>query len=173
MLRKLSASLISSFSSEEQSSYALNSSSSAFASFRSAVSKLSVRRRCCSAESGNGGYFVGIGKFKSGAISGRASAELWVHGVLVELRYGIEHRQARARGTFTVVVVGLGIAEECHHAIPKVLGDMPAEALDYLRRRMMVPGDHLPPLFRIKLRCDAGRVHQIAKQHCQMPPLTR
>jgi len=37
----------------------------------------------------------------------------------------------------------------------------------------MVLGDDLSPLFRIKLRRDAGRVHQIAKQHRQMPPLAR
>jgi hypothetical protein len=61
--------------------------------------------------------------------------------------------------------VGLGIAEECHYAVTKVLRDMPAKALDCLRRRAMILGDDLPPFFRIKLCRYAGRVHQIAKQH--------
>ena len=65
--------------------------------------------------------------------------------MLVELRYGIEDRQARAGGTFAVVIVGLGVAEEGHNPIAKVLRDMPAKALDGLRRRVMVLGDDLPP----------------------------
>ena len=40
------------------------------------TSVASKRRRCCSGESGDGGYFAGSGRFKSGAISGIASAAL-------------------------------------------------------------------------------------------------
>jgi uncharacterized protein (DUF2384 family) len=67
--------------------------------------------------------------------------------------------------------VGLGIAEERHHAVAKVLGDMPAEALDRLRRRMMIPGDDLPPLLGIEMASYLGRADEIAEKHRQMPPL--
>ena len=79
-----------------------------------------------------------------------------MRGVFVELRNRVEDREARARCTFSVIIVGLGIAEECHHTVAEVLGDMPAEALDGLRRRAMVLADDLPPLFRIKLRRESG-----------------
>ena len=48
---------------------------------------------------------------------------------------------------------------------------MPAEALDCLRRRTMVLGDDLPPLFRIEMASYLGRADQIAEKHRQMPPL--
>jgi hypothetical protein len=35
----------------------------------------------------------------------------------------------------------------------------------------MVLANNLPPLFRIKLRRDAGRVDNVAKQHGQMATL--
>src|SRR5690349_14545505 len=35
----------------------------------------------------------------------------------------------------------------------------------------MVIGNYFPPLFRIELRGNTGRIHQVAKQHCQMAPL--
>jgi hypothetical protein len=65
----------------------------------------------------------------------------------------------------------LGPAEIGHHAVAKVLRDMPAEALDCLRRRAMVLADDLAPLFGIEMAGDLGRADQIAKQHRQMPPL--
>jgi hypothetical protein len=61
--------------------------------------------------------------------------------MLVELRYGVERRQAGAGSSFRIVVVGLGIAEVRHNAVTKVLGDMPAEAFDGLRRDPMVLAD--------------------------------
>ena len=48
---------------------------------------------------------------------------------------------------------------------------MPAEALDCLRRRAMVPGDDLPPLFGIEMAGYLGRADQIAEKYRQMPPL--
>ena len=91
--------------------------------------------------------------------------------MLVELRYGIKNPQAGAGSTLRIVVVGLGIAEESHHAIAKVLGDMPAEALDCLRRRMMISGDDLAPLFGIKTACYLRRADEVAEEHRQMAAL--
>ena len=83
--------------------------------------------------------------------------------MLVELGYGVEDREARARGPLGVVVVRLGIAEKRHHAVAKVLGDMSAKTLDGLRRRAMVLADDLPPLFRIEMAGDLGRADEIAE----------
>jgi hypothetical protein len=91
--------------------------------------------------------------------------------MLVELRYRVEDRQARARGALGIVVMRLGPAEIGHHAVAKVLGDTPAEALNCLRCRTMVLADDLPPFFGIEMAGYLGRADEIAKQHSQMPPL--
>jgi hypothetical protein len=91
-----------------------------------------------------------------------------VRGVFVELRYRVEDREARARGTLGVVVMGLWIAEIGHHAVAKVLRDMPAKAFDCLRRRAMIPGDDFAPLFRIEVASYFGRADEIAEQYRQM-----
>ncbi|MGA8568713.1 MAG: hypothetical protein WB580_13060, partial [Candidatus Binataceae bacterium] len=97
--------------------------------------------------------------------------ELWVGGVLVKLRYGVEHRQAGAGSTLRVVVVGLGIAEVRHYTVTKVLRDTPAKALDGLRCRTMVLADDLAPLFGIEMASYLSRADKIAEQYRQMPPL--
>ena len=76
--------------------------------------------------------------------------------MFVELRNRVEDREARTRSTLGVVIMCFGIAEIGHHPVAKVLRNTLAEALDRLRRRMMVLGDDLPPLFRIKLRRESG-----------------
>ena len=97
--------------------------------------------------------------------------QLGVRRLLVELRYRVEDREARARGALGVVVVGLGIAEERHHAVAEVFRDMAAEALDRLRRRAMVAGDDLAPFFGVELAGNLGRADQVAEKHRQMAPL--
>ena len=94
-----------------------------------------------------------------------------MRGVLVKFRYCLEDREACARGTLRIVVVGLGIAEECHHAVAEVLRDMAAKAFDCLRRRTMVLANDLSPLFRIKMASYLGRADEIAEQHRQMAAL--
>ena len=91
-------------------------------------------------------------------------------GVLIEFRYGVENRQAPARRAFPVVVVGLGAAKKCHHAVAKVLGNLPSEALDGLCRRTMVLANDLPPLFRVELAA-IWSSRQVAKKHRQMAAL--
>ena len=86
-----------------------------------------------------------------------------MRGVLVKFGYCVEDRQARARSTLGVVVVRLGLAEVGHHAVAKVLRDMPAEALDCLRRRAMVLADDLAPLLGIEMAGDLGRADEIAE----------
>jgi hypothetical protein len=93
--------------------------------------------------------------------------------MLVKFRYCVEHRQTRAGSTLGVVVVRLRVAEASHHAVAEVLGDMPAEPLDRLRRRMMVLADDLAPLFGIEMAGNLGRADEIAEKNRQMPSLAR
>jgi hypothetical protein len=64
-----------------------------------------------------------------------------------------------------------GPAEVGHNAVPEVLGDTSAEALDRLRRCPMIAGDNLPPLFRVEMASYLGWADQIAEKHRQMSPL--
>jgi hypothetical protein len=90
-------------------------------------------------------------------------------GLLVELRYGLENRQARASGTLRIVVVRLGPAEERHHAVTEVLGDVTAEARYCFRVRA---AHRLSPFLGIELCGDPGRPNHVAEQHRQMAPLS-
>ncbi len=47
-----------------------------------------------------------------------------------------------------------GIAEEGHHAVAEILGDMTAKAGDRVSDRALIAGDRLTPFFGIKLRSD-------------------
>src|ERR1700676_144799 len=84
--------------------------------------------------------------------------------LLVELRYVVEDCQARTRATLRVVVVGLGIAEERHHAVTKILGDFAAESRYRFSGRAVVAGHHFSPFLRIETTRDFGRAYQIAEQ---------
>src|SRR5690349_3524025 len=88
--------------------------------------------------------------------------------MLVEFGYCRQDREPGAGSTFRVVVMRLGIAKVRHHAVAEVLRDLPAETLGRLRRRSMISGDDLPPLFGVEMAGHLGRAHQIAKQHRQM-----
>ena len=85
----------------------------------------------------------------------------------------VEDCEARARGTFGIVVMCLGTAEVRHHAVAKVLRDMAAETLDCLRRRAMVFADDLPPLLRDQDGWRSRSSRPDRKKYRQMPPLAR
>jgi len=91
--------------------------------------------------------------------------QIGVPGLLVELRDIVDNRQAGARGTLRVVVVGLGIAEERHDAVTKVLGDVAAEARYRFCGRALVAGYRIAPFLGVELRGDPGGPNQIAEQH--------
>ena len=98
-------------------------------------------------------------------------SQLHVPRQFVELRDGVENRQARARRALRVVVVRRRPAEVRHQAVAQVLRDVPLVAGDRRRRRTMKAGQALPPFLRVNLRRDPRRAHQVAEQHRQMPPL--
>src|SRR5437667_7018384 len=73
--------------------------------------------------------------------------------------------------TLHVVIMSLWPAEVGHDSVAQILRDMPAKALNCTGRPTMIIRDDFAPLFGIELRGEAGRVHQVAKQHRQMSPL--
>ena len=92
--------------------------------------------------------------------------------LFVELRDGVENRQARARRALGVVVMRRRPAEVGHHAVAEVLRDVPVEARYRFGRRAMKSREGLAPFLGIEPRGDRGRAHQVAEQHRQMTPLT-
>src|ERR1700674_2749936 len=92
---------------------------------------------------------------------------------LVEPGERVEDCEAGARSSFGVIVMGLRIAEERHHAIAQIFRDVPVETRNRLRRRAQVSRYRLPPFLGIELRRDSGRAHEVAEQHGEMPPFAR
>src|SRR5260370_41452168 len=100
-----------------------------------------------------------------------AGRQLGTLGLLIELCDSVDNRQTGARGTLRVVVMRLGIAEERHHAVTEVLGDMATEAGYHFSSGAVVAAHRLAPFFGIELRRDRGGSNQVAEQHRQMAPL--
>jgi hypothetical protein len=83
--------------------------------------------------------------------------------VLIEHRYGIEHRQPSAHGTFGIIIVSFRPPEIRHHTIAEILGDVPAKTLNRLSCGAMVIGDYLAPFLGVETRSEGGRAHQITE----------
>jgi hypothetical protein len=80
----------------------------------------------------------------------------------IELRDGVEDREARVSGAFGVVAMNLRPAEEGHHAVADKLRHVAVEACDRGGGGTMVAGDSLWPFLRIELSGDRTRADQIA-----------
>src|SRR5215472_7721797 len=93
--------------------------------------------------------------------------------LLVELPDSLKNRQTGARGPLGVVIMRLGIAEERHHAVTQVLGDVAAKLADRSGGSAMILGHRLAPFLGIELGGDLGRTDQVTEQHRQMAPLAR
>jgi hypothetical protein len=102
-------------------------------------------------------------------INADARGELQTRGMFVRLRDRVDRREARARGTFGVVVMRFGIAEVSHHAIAKVLGDVPPKrSIAGAAARWYSPTISRP-LFRIEMAGDLRRADEITEKYRQMP----
>ena len=98
--------------------------------------------------------------------------KLWMRcRVIVQLRDCFEDCEAGANRILRIVLVYLRPAEIRHYAVAAVLPDMAPVPFDGLNGCAMVTSDDLPPCLGVTLPREAGRIHQVAKQHCQMPPL--
>ena len=82
--------------------------------------------------------------------------QLRARRVLVEFGDHIDNRKAGARGSLSIILVGLGIAKIGHHAVTEVLGDVATESRYRFSGRAMVAEHGLAPFLRIELRGDPG-----------------
>jgi hypothetical protein len=95
----------------------------------------------------------------------------FAHQTRIEVAQGVDHAEPGADGALSVVLMRLGIAKVDQQAVAQVLGDIAVKAADHLGARLLIGPDHLPPVFGIEVRGEGGRVHQITKQHRELPAL--
>ena len=63
----------------------------------------------------------------------------------------------------------LRIAKVHQQAITEVLRNVAVKALDHVGAGGLVGAHHLTVVFRVELPGEGSRVHQITKQHCELP----
>jgi hypothetical protein len=89
----------------------------------------------------------------------------------IELSHGLNHPQASHHGPLGVIFMGLRVAEIDQQAIPQILGNMPLKAGDHLGAGVLIGPHHPAQVFRIELRRERGRVHQITEQDGELTAL--
>ena len=82
---------------------------------------------------------------------------------------GVEHLQPRPHGALGVILVRLRIAEVHQQAITEVLRNVAVKALDHGAAGGLIGAHDLAVVFRVELPGERSRVHQIAKQHRELP----
>ena len=87
----------------------------------------------------------------------------------IEWSHGLYHPQPGPHGPRGVIFVRLGPAEVHEQAIAEILGDVSVIAGDHLRAGVLIGPHHFAQLFGVELAGQDGRVHQIAKQHGELP----
>ena len=70
-----------------------------------------------------------------------------------------------------VVLVGPGEAEVGEHAVAHELGDVPLEAGDLARDRVLVGADDLAQVLGIEAGREGGRADEVDEHHRELPPL--
>jgi hypothetical protein len=77
-----------------------------------------------------------------------------------------ENREACANRPFGIIFVCAWIAEEGHHSITEIFGDVAAEPYQGLSGSAMVSDDGRSPILRVEGGRDNGRVGEVAEQYC-------
>jgi hypothetical protein len=95
----------------------------------------------------------------------------FTHQTRIEPAQGIYHAQPGANGALGVVLMRLRIAKIDQQAIAQILRNVPLKAADHLGTRLLIGPHHLPPVFGVELTGERGGVHQVAKQHRELPAL--
>jgi hypothetical protein len=80
-------------------------------------------------------------------------------------------RQCRTDRTLGIVLLRHRIAEQRHHPVAQLLGDLAAHFRDRNRSGAEISADQVAPLFSVQLRGDARRVQQIAEHYYDMTSL--
>src|SRR4029450_7974646 len=82
--------------------------------------------------------------------------------------HGIEDTQTSPYCSLGIVLVSLGIPTVHQETIPQQLGDMPIVALDNLGTHPLIRTHHITPVFRVELRGQFGRVHEVTEHDRQL-----
>jgi hypothetical protein len=72
-----------------------------------------------------------------------------------------------------IVLLSHRIAEQRHQPVAEFFGDLAPHLRDRRRSGIEIRTNQVAPLFGIELGGNAGRIHQIAEHHRDMPPLAR
>ena len=89
----------------------------------------------------------------------------------VQRSHSLHDAQPSPSSPLRVVFVRLGIAKVHQQAVAQILRDIPIKALDHRRTSLLIGPHHVAPVFRVELPGQAGRVHQVTKQHGELPTL--
>ena len=76
--------------------------------------------------------------------------------------------QPRPHGPLRIVFMGDWIPEVDQQAVTQVLGNMPIVPTDHFGAGRLIRTHHLPQLFRVELRGERGRAHEVTEHHCQL-----
>jgi hypothetical protein len=102
-------------------------------------------------------------------VSGAADAPLLLRA-RIQSAHGHNNIEPGAPSARRIIFVGMWIAK-VDQAIAQILRDRALEALDHLGTDLLVGADDLVQVFRIELRGEAGRVHQVAEQYHELAAL--
>ena len=78
-----------------------------------------------------------------------------------------------AHGALGVVLVRAGVPEVDQHAVAEELEQAPVVAGDDAGAHLLVAPDHRLEILRVEAPGEGGRVHEVAEQHGEVPPLGR
>src|SRR5262245_17934685 len=85
--------------------------------------------------------------------------------------HGLQDSQPTLYRALGIVLMRLRIAEVDEQAIPQVLGDMPAEALDNGHAGGLISPNHLAQILRIKLSGETSGIGEVAEHHRELSSL--
>src|SRR5215467_13788743 len=87
---------------------------------------------------------------------------------LIQVSQGRDHPQPSTYRPLCVIFMGLGVAKIDEKPISEQLGDMPLVALNNGSTCRLIGTHHVTPVFRVELRCQLRRCHQVAEHHREL-----
>src|SRR5882757_4754533 len=85
----------------------------------------------------------------------------------------VDQRESATHRAFSVVLMGLRIAEVGNYAIAHVLGDKPARAADHLRAAVMIGTHDLSHVLGVEPSRERGRTHKVAEHDRELAAFSR
>lgn len=95
----------------------------------------------------------------------------WGLRARLQIRHGLDEREAGAHGLLGIVLMRLRITEIGEHAVAHISRHDSLIAVDYLGDAVVKERHQLAHVFRIKPRRELSRADQIAKHHRKLASL--